>query len=167
MNRLTGLTLVGVVAQAQPVYPQSKQQVKVEIESQVITPATESWMKSKLVSMKRGKGDVWIPSYEPDDSDWVEILSRLGWVFWENKPLPEDARLRTNACANTTRRSRLHIPLVVDEDVGPFKRSFCFGISRINDRILAEDTIIQLREKLNAVAKRLETVETKLGIQKQ
>ena len=118
----------------------SAQNGKSRIEGRYLTAETIGWFETGLI----------LPGNDLDDSDWSEILSRFGWVLLE-RPLSEDARLRTNARANSTKASRSGLMI----DTGPFKRVVCVIISRLNDNVLAGHTLAALEAKVAQLEARL------------
>ena len=116
MNRRSILALaLGVAA---PALVEAKDGKKLVVEDR-LTPEAISLAESTMV----------IASNARDDSDWTEIISRLCCVLI-GVPLSEEARLRTNARANSSRPD--HILFI--GDVTPAKRILCVAISRLNDR---------------------------------
>lgn len=142
MNRWAGWITAVILTSSIPV---SAGPVKKQVEGQFLTESTLSWFEHSLV----------IPTNDYDDSDWSEILARYGWVAL-GRPLPEAARERTNARANSERPSKA---IVFGGDMGPAKRAICVIISQMNDQLIAR---IKTQATIEALDARIRVLEGKL-----
>jgi len=136
MYRLSGLFLFGLlVATSAHGQVADKPAVmgKPGVETEFITPAAIKRVESALI-FKEKKNGVWKYN-DIDDSDWTEIFARFAWVIWGQEPLPNEARQRTNARANSTRPDVMHIAWK-EFDVTIIKQAFSIVISKLNDQIL-------------------------------
>ncbi len=105
------LTLISTI-------PRKAQSQAVGIRSQ---PSTE-FLRDKLVT-----------STKPDDASMDEISARLAWVL-SGEPLPEEARIRTLARATSEKADKIG-PIGFREDVSVTKRSLCFAILNLDEKL--------------------------------